>query len=324
MKNKEIQQSIKLGIFVLVGIALFLISVVYIGSENNLFSRTFTVFAVFRNVEGLKQGDNVWLSGVKIGTVKDVKIISLGKVIVELSLRNKQNEFIKHDATASIGSDGLVGNKIVVIRPGSARTSILDNDTIGAASPTDTQDLINIAKDVGDNTRDLSENLKLIARRINDGQGLVGELLYEGNISRDIRAAIDRINATTAQTTKASAELNSIMAKLNNGDGLANRLITDTTLAQTFDQTMDNVRQVSQNTAQVSMKLEEFVEKLNNEDNAVGLLLADTTFAHQMRVTLQNAKSASAKLDENMDAVRHNFLFRGYFRRKEKEAQKNN
>src|SRR3954465_3410555 len=97
-----------------------MVSVFLIGSENNIFSRTFNIAAEFKNIEGLKEGDNVWLSGVKIGTVSDVKIVAEGKVVVKLSLKDRQSEFIRKDATASIGSDGLVGNKIVVIRPGTA------------------------------------------------------------------------------------------------------------------------------------------------------------------------------------------------------------
>ena len=74
---------------------MFLTSIFYIGSERNVFNKTFTVSAIFRNVEGLTEGDNVWLSGLKIGTVKNVTIISEGKVVVNLSLKDKQNEFIK-------------------------------------------------------------------------------------------------------------------------------------------------------------------------------------------------------------------------------------
>src|SRR5688572_7269437 len=107
MERKEVAQQIKLGAFVLAGVALLLISVFLIGSQNNVFSRTFTVSAVFKNVEGLKPGDNVWLSGVKIGTVSDVRIVSEGQVIVNLALKENQNKFIQADALASIGSDGL-------------------------------------------------------------------------------------------------------------------------------------------------------------------------------------------------------------------------
>src|SRR5688572_1665461 len=195
MKTEEAKQNIKLGLFVLIGLVFFLVSVIFIGSENNLFSRTFTSYAVFKNVEGLKKGDNVWLSGVKIGTVHDVNIVSEGKVVVMLTLKDRQNAFIKKDATAFIGSDGLVGNKIVVIRPGAASVTLEDTDTIGAFSPADTQDLINIARDVGENTRSLTYDLKRLSKKVSDGQGVVGELMTDGDIAQDLRAAVDGLRS---------------------------------------------------------------------------------------------------------------------------------
>ena len=119
MESQDIKKSIKLGGFVLGGVLIFLTALFYLGKESNLFNKTFTVSAIFKNVEGLKEGDNVWLSGVKIGMVKQVQIVSEGQVIVVLTLKDKQNEFIRKDATAFVGSDGLLGNKIVVIGPGS-------------------------------------------------------------------------------------------------------------------------------------------------------------------------------------------------------------
>lgn len=323
MKTEEAKQDIKLGLFVLVGVVLFLISVVFIGSENNLFSRTFTSYAIFKNVEGLKKGDNVWLSGVKIGTVHEVHIVSEGKVVVELTLKDRQNQFIKKDATAFIGSDGLVGNKIVVIRPGTSKAILEDTDTIGAFSPADTQDLINIARDVGENTRSLTYDLKTLSKRISDGKGVVGELMTDGEIARDLRAAVDGLRSTSIQTTKASGELASMMYKLNHGDGLVNTLATDTMLTQVFDETLKNVKEVSQNSAKMSANLQELIEKMNSGNNAISLLLADSLFATRMKSTMENAQSASAKLDENMEAMRHNIFLRGYFKKKERREKKN-
>jgi phospholipid/cholesterol/gamma-HCH transport system substrate-binding protein len=322
MKTGEAKQNIKLGLFVLVGIALFLATVFFIGSENNIFSKTFTVHAIFKNVEGLKKGDNVWLSGVKIGTVHAVQIVSEGKVIVTLTLKDKQNEFIKTDATAFIGSDGLVGNKIVVIRPGSARAILQDEDTLGAYSPTDTQELINIARDVGENTRSLTSDLKTLSKRIVDGQGIVGELMKDGAIAQDLRLAVDGFKATSIQTARASNELALMVHKLNDGDGLINTLASDTTLPQVFDETLKNVKEVSSNSAKMSANLQELIAKMNSGDNALGLLLADSLFADRMMNTMENAQSASAKLDENMEALKHNFLLRGYFRKKAKQDKK--
>ena len=324
MDNKEYKQNIRLGIFVVAGMILFLVSIFYIGSERNIFNKTFTVSAVFRNVEGLTEGDNVWLSGVKIGTVKNVTIISEGKVVVSLSLKNKQNEFIKEDATAFIGSDGLVGNKIVIIRPGSGRKSIHDHDTINSLSPTDTQDLINIAKDVGSNTRSLTDDLKLITAKINKGQGIVGELLNEGELSRDLRETVDALRMASRNTNQATVDLKQLVSEINTGQGLVTKLIKDSTYATTFNTALQNVAEVGVNAKQMSEDLKEVVSKFNDEDNAIGVLLSDSTFANKLRITLNNAQSASVKLDQNMEALRHNFLFRGYFRKQEKKAKEAN
>lgn len=318
MERKEVAQQIKLGAFVLAGLALFLISVFLIGSENNVFSRTFSVAAVFRNVEGLKPGDNVWLSGVKIGTVSDVKIISEGKVVVVLALKEDQNKFIQADAMASIGSDGLVGSKIVVIRPGRSARSVVDNDTLKTVSPTDTQDILNLARDVGENTRSLTGDLRTMASRISEGKGIVGELLNDGTIAQEIRAAILNLRKTGMNTAEASAELHGLIYELRNGPGLLPTLVSDTAYANTFRSALANIERVSVNAGAVSEGLETLASKIHEQNNAVGVLLDDSVVADQLRTTIENTALASEKLDENMEALQHNFLFRRYFRKQQK------
>jgi phospholipid/cholesterol/gamma-HCH transport system substrate-binding protein len=318
MKSNEVARNIKLGAFVLTGLVLFFIGVFLVGSQSDFFSGTFAINAIFKNVEGLKEGDNVWLSGVKVGTVKKVSIVRDGKVVVTLSLRDNQNQFVKKNASAVIGSDGFVGSKIVVIKPGDSRYAIQDNDTIGASSPADTQQLINLAKDVGENTRSLTGNLDQLTGKIAAGQGIVGELLNDGKLAQDIRNAVYNIRATTLETAQASEQLNSMLNKLNNGEGLVNRLASDTMMAYVFDETLQNVREVSRNSAEMSKGIQQLISKMNSQENALGVLLADTAVASQLRKTLENAESASARLDENMEAMQHNFLLRGYFRKKAK------
>ena len=323
METQEIKQNIKLGAFVLTGIFLFGVALFFIGSESTLFNRTFTVSAVFRNIEGLKEGDKVWLSGVKIGSVKHVQIVAEGRVVVALALRDKQNQFIKEDATAFVGSDGLVGNKIVVIRPGNASAIIQDNDTINTFSPTDTQELINIAKDVGSNTRSLTDDLRLITARINKGDGIIGELLHDGPLSNDLRLAVASLRAAGENTNKATADLTAMIGKINSGNGLMTKLISDSTYAESFEQALANVAEAGKNSRDMTQDLKEVISKLNNQDNAISVLLTDTTFANKLRGTLENAESASIKLDENMEAMQHNFLLRGYFKKQKKNEEKN-
>ena len=322
MESKEAKQGIKLGAFVIGGVAIFLVVLFYLGKENNFFNKTFTVSAIFKNVEGLKEGDNVWLSGVKIGTVKRVQIVSEGQVIVDLSLKDKQNEFIKKDATAFVGSDGFVGSKIVVIKPGTVSQTIHDFDTINALSPTDTQELINIAKEVGSTTRGITDDLKLISARLRNGEGLFGELLRDGPASQDLRKAIASLKETGENTKRVTAQADQLLADVNHGDGLINKLITDSTYAKTFETTLQNIGEVGKNSKKMSEDLQNIIEKMNNGDNALSVLLTDTAFANQLKGTLDNAKSASIKLDENMEALQHNFLLRGYFRRQKKAEEK--
>ncbi len=323
MENQDINRSLKLGAFVLGAIIIFLGALFYLAREGNLFNKTFLVSAIFKNVEGLKEGDNVWLSGVKIGTVKLVKIVSEGKVIVNLSLKDKQNEFIKKDATAFVGSDGLVGNKIVVIRPGTVDEIIHENDTINSLSPTDTQELFNIAKEVGMNTSSITDNLKLISARLNKGEGIFGELLRDGPISKDLRQTIAILKTTGENANRVSIEAKKLLNEINTGDGLITKLITDTSYVKTFENTLQNVAKVGANSKKMSEDLRSIIDKMNSHDNAVGVILTDTAFARKLRGTMDNAKTASFKLDENMEALQHSFPLKRYFKKK-KKAEDNN
>ncbi len=330
MSNTENKKNIKLGAFVLGSIVIFLSTVFYLGSESNYFNKTYQVAAIFKNVEGLKNGDNIWLSGVKVGTVKKVEIVSEGKVMVYLSLKENQHNFIKKDATAIIGSDGLIGNKIVIIRPGSSQRIIEDGDTINSFSPTDTQELFNIAKEVGTNTQSITEDFKLIANRLNKGEGFLGELLNDGPIAKDLRATVASLKAASDNSDRVTAQLGSTVKKLNNGDGLVNKLFTDTAYVTTFEGALNNVKDVSTNAKDVSSNaikmsedLKSVTTKINDNDNALGVILADTSFANDLKTSMDNTKSATYKLDENMEAMQHNFLLRGYFKKKKKKEEKN-
>lgn len=322
MENQDINRSLKVGAFVLGGVIIFLSALFYLGREGNLFNKTFTVSAIFKNVEGLKEGDNVWLSGVKIGTVKRVEIISEGKVIVTLSLKDKQNQFVKKNATAFVGSDGLVGNKIVIIRPGNVLAVIEDQDTINALSPTDTQELFNIAKEVGVNARSISDDIKLISNRLNKGEGIFGELLREGPVSLELRQAIGSVKRSGENMDRITTEAAVLVHQMNGGDGLVSHLLNDTRYPIIVDSTLQNLKATSKNAKTVSAELVGIVDNMKSTGNVAGVLLSDSLAAQELQRTLTNTNTASQKLDENMLAMQHNFLFRGYFRKQKKAEAK--
>ncbi len=319
---EENKERIKVGGFVLLGLVLFIVATIFVGSASNLFTRTFLVSAKFRNVEGLKEGDKVWLSGVQIGTVRKVQILTVGEVVVTLSLKEKQNDFIRRNATASIGSDGLIGNKIVVIQPGNSSEGIEDGDTINAVSPADTQELINLAKQVGENTRTITIDLKAITTRLSKGEGVLGELLNNGVFAQEMRTAVHGFSVAGKHAAEASSELVLLVHDIRFGDGLLPALIRDSTIRHTFSSTMTSVKKLGKSADTLAGSISAVTTKLNRADNPLGVLLQDSASAHKLQRTLVHAESAAHRLDENMEALKHNFLTRGYFRRKAKQDKR--
>ncbi len=313
----------------LTGTLLFLVAVAYIGMDRNLFSRTFTIYSVFRNVEGLQSGNNVWLSGVKIGTVKDVRIVGNNRVVVVMKLHDRQNSFISSDAVANIGSDGLVGSKIVVIRPGQSSTSIQEEDTIKSTSPIDTQEIIDMAQDMGKDFQSLTRDLNVLINKFNRGDGVVGDLLNDGPLAQDLRIAVDNARSTVATASRATQEINMLTAEIRNmveemrnGNGIVTAMLKDTTWTNSFEQTIQNVEQISSKTATISGDLERLSANINDTNTPLGMLMGDTAVANNLQQAIASAQLGAEKFDENMEALQNNFFLRGFFRRKEKREAK--
>src|SRR6187455_3578609 len=140
--RKESGFTWKLGIFVILGLVLFVSTIYFVGKQKNIFGNTFHLKALFKTVSGLKVGNNVRFSGINIGNVNEVELLTDTSVMVDLVIRKKYQEFIKTDARASIGSDGLMGDKVLTISPGtSSKEVIKDNAFIKSTSPIEMADL---------------------------------------------------------------------------------------------------------------------------------------------------------------------------------------
>ena len=126
MDNKK-SRYIKLGIFIVAGLALLVFALFYIGSKENLFSKSFEVYSTFENVSGLTQGSAIQFAGINVGSVQSIDIISSNRVKVNMSIVNDVKKFIKKDSEASIVSDGLVGNKVLTISSGTPQTAGIEN-----------------------------------------------------------------------------------------------------------------------------------------------------------------------------------------------------
>lgn len=176
--KKDAGNTIKLGVFISLGVAVLVLGIYFIGERQQIFRRTFRVSGVFRDVAGLQEGNNVRFSGINVGTVDKIRIVSDSSVRVEILVGEGTRQFIKKDAVASIGSEGLMGNKVLVITPGTGgQKEIETNDSIGTVQPINLDDIFTSLKTTIDNTNDITGDLASITGNIQAGKGTIGRLL---------------------------------------------------------------------------------------------------------------------------------------------------
>jgi phospholipid/cholesterol/gamma-HCH transport system substrate-binding protein len=227
MDSHSVQFKIRLGLFVAIGLALFVIAIFIIGKQKNIFDPVFNLTTTFYSVSGLQVGNTIRFAGINIGTVDNIRIINDSTVRVDMIIKKSVQRFIKTDCEAGIGSEGIIGDRVLVITQGSMDAPVVkDGQQIASKEPVETD------------------------------------------------AIMASLKVTADNTAIVSAQLAEIMTKINNGHGVLWKLIQDPVLAENVGQ------------------------------------------------TIVSLKKGSKGLDENMDAAKDNFLLRGFFKKKEKAAQK--
>ena len=168
----------KLGIFLVIGISLLVLGLFFIGKQKNLFVSVFPLKAVFKNVSGLKSGNNVRFGGISVGTVDAIRLVTDSSVLVSMSIKQEVQQFIKRNASATIGSDGLMGDRVVLISPGlGSAAPVGNNDEIVTVSPVETSQILSGLKTSADNAALITQQLSEFAYKVNHGHGLISRLL---------------------------------------------------------------------------------------------------------------------------------------------------
>ncbi|MGZ3754852.1 MAG: MlaD family protein [Mucilaginibacter sp.] len=203
-------QRIKIGLFTTVGILIIIFAVFFIGNQKSLFSSNIKVSGLFKNVNGLQVGNNVRFAGINIGVVNDIQIVNDTTVKVVLLINTDVKKFIKKDAKMSIGSDGLMGDKLVVVAPGAGASNneINDGDQINSVNPVDVDKIITKLTKIEDNAGDLINNLSQVVAKVNNGKGSIGRLLNSDKLSKDLEGTVNQAKATMAGVHNTSATLN--------------------------------------------------------------------------------------------------------------------
>jgi phospholipid/cholesterol/gamma-HCH transport system substrate-binding protein len=266
--NKESGFQWKLGMFVIIGLVLFVSTIYFVGKQKNLFGSTFNLKSNFKSVSGLEIGNNVRFAGINIGTVSDIQLKTDSSVVVVFLIKDEVRKFIKTDATASIGSDGLMGDKVLTISPGIASNKIVeDNDVIASKIPIDMEDVMGSVKKSVDNAGIITAQLAQFTYNMNNGNGTLSKLMTDKEMASSIKKSL--LNLETS-----SNEFSSFTTKMNNGNGALSKLVTDKKMGKMVDSTMKNIQETTKGFTEIT------------------------------------------------EAAKHNFLLRGYFKKKEKAEDK--
>ena len=246
-----------------------------------------------------------------------------------MSIEDDAQKYIRKDAKAKIGSDGLIGNKNIVIYDGTAtQPEVATDGFLTVENILSTDDMLATLQMNNQNLLQITKDFKNISKKIDSGKGLLSSLVNDLALTNQLAASINGLQATVSNFKTLSASgvnvvngLQTFSAKLNQPGYAVNDLVTDTTMYRNIQGTLKQLENSSNTIAQFTASLKTTGEKLNQTDNVAGVLLNDRPSAVSMQEVLKNMAAATKKLDEDLEAVQHNFLLRGFFKKKNKAAK---
>lgn len=235
--KKSSNYTWKLGMFVLLGLTLFVVTIYFIGKNKNMFASTIHLKSQFKNVSGLKVGNNVRFSGINIGTVKNIEFVSDSSVVVDLIIKEEVQKFIKKDASASIGSDGLMGDKVITISPGRLSTEIVkDNAIIKSTKAVEIEDLMKGLQKSVNNAAVITNQLATFTTKMNNNNGALSRLMTD-------EAFANSLSKTLGNLEKSSNNFSTFTNKMNNKNGVLSKLVSDEKLGKTVDSAVINLNE---------------------------------------------------------------------------------
>ena len=328
MRSSKNTRAVVIGIFVVIGLLIFILGVITLTGQKKSFSNAVNLKAIFDNVEGLQAGSNVWLNGVKIGTVKDVRFNEEGKVAVSMGVDEKMQVYIHKDAKAKVGSDGLIGNRIIVIYGGTPSSpTVNDGDILAVEKIAGMEDMMATFQSNNENLLSITGDFKEISSKLANGEGTIGKLLNDETLSNSMELALANLQRAASNATEISRDVSAYTSQLQKEGTLANDLVTDTVIFNNLRSSVAEIDQLSKKANEVMASLQTASNTVNtsltDKNTPAGAMLQDKETAASLKATIKNLETSTKKLDENMEALQHNFLLRGFFRKREKEAARN-
>lgn len=196
--------------FVIIGLSLFVLTVYFVGKQKNLFGNTFRLKVTFKTVSGLKVGNNVRFSGINVGTVDEIALVTDTSVLVELVIKKDVQQFIKSDASASIGSDGLMGDKVLTISPGTmANNPVKNGGIIASKNAIEMEDIMNSVKTSVDNAGVITAQLAEFTSKMNNGKGALSKLITDEEFSKSLKGTLANLQTSSKDFAKFTSKMSS-------------------------------------------------------------------------------------------------------------------
>ena len=319
--DKQGSRNIKLGIFTSVGLLFIVLMLYMIGSSRNLFSSNFEISAQFHNVNGLMVGNNVRLSGIDVGTIKRIEIMNDTSVRVVMVIKKSVRKFIKRNSLASVGTDGLIGSKLVNISFVSAKAPpIQSGDILSSLRPIESDEMLRTLNTTNLNLANITEDMKLITRKLNSNNS-VWSILRDTVVAENLMRTVWNARIASESVANSASNLGNMMRAAQQGEGLVGVLLKDTIISGKLRQTVNNVSKAGAQLKRTSDDLKKMSENLANSEGTFNMLLVDTVFRNRIKSSINNINDGTLRFSEDMEALKHNFLFRGYFKKQAKEKK---
>lgn len=348
MKNKQ-RRSLIVGVFVTVGLTIFILTIYIVGMKENIFGSPIKISAIFEDVKGLREGDKVRLSGINIGNVSSLSFMEDNRVFVLMNLESEQAKYVSKDARVTIGSEGLMGSKAIMIIPGSGSSEMVaEFDTLHSVEQVGIDDILIEVNKSSENIAVISEELISITQKINRGDGIFGKIFTDSSLTINLDKAAKNISDITENLYDLSDKVNQgkgivgklfadtmltagigdagrdmgeiasnireITDQINKGEGIFGRMFTDTVLTNKLFHTSENLQTTS-------TSLMGLAEKLNSDSSALNLLINDPTFADSLKIFLDRLNSGVVEATDAADALQRSGLIRLFSKKKDKKSE---
>jgi phospholipid/cholesterol/gamma-HCH transport system substrate-binding protein len=280
-KRNVTLSQLRVGIFVLIAIGVLIFLVLNASGDINPFSRKLHLKARFSDANGLREGSEVRLAGVRVGKVERIVLLepspvpTAPRVEAQLTIDSTidgqaANERIRSDSTAQQGSPSLLGNEMLInITPGSANGSPVQDGAILPSSSSNTvNDFATSGTDLAQRLSKLSDELSDMVRTVKAGEGTIGRLFSD-------EALYNNLNATIRETQD-------VMTQIRSGRGSAGRFLNDPALYN--------------NANEIAVQLKTITDDLRAGRGTAGKLLTDDEFYARINRTAD-------RLDKSVDQI---------------------